>query len=127
MKEEQEVRDLHKAYTEQKQAKNIVFCISVRRVKMAEYIDRDSALEALMYAMCGTGYQSLAMSEIRIIPVADVAPVVHGQWIKGVPVGLWDKPDGYRCSNCGTVILGMPPSYCQRCGAKMDMEEPNGE
>ena len=50
---------------------------------------------------------------IAEIPAADVAPVVHGWWIKGVPVGFSGKPDGYRCSVCGIVILGMPPLYCQ--------------
>lgn len=55
-----------------------------------------------------------------------VAPVVHGRWIKGVPVGFSGKPDGYRCSVCKAVILGMPPLYCQRCGSKMDKEDTDG-
>ena len=90
---------------------------------MSEYIEREEALEALLYEMCGTGYQATAMMEVRRIPAADVALVVHGRWIKGVPVGFSNKPDGYRCSVCETVILGMPPLYCQRCGSKMDKED----
>lgn len=94
---------------------------------MAEYIEREEALAALMYAMCGTGFQVTAMREVRRIPAADVAPVVHGRWIKGVSVGFSGKPDGYRCSVCETVILGMPPPYCQMCGAKMEKEATDGD
>ena len=47
---------------------------------MAEYIEREEALEALLYEMCGTGYQATAMMTVRRIPDADVAPVVHGRW-----------------------------------------------
>ncbi len=35
---------------------------------------------------------------IAELPAADVALVVHGRWIKGVPVGFSGKPDGHRCS-----------------------------
>lgn len=48
---------------------------------MAEYIEREEALEALLYEICGTGYQTTAMMAVRRIPAADVAPVVHGGWI----------------------------------------------
>lgn len=53
------------------------------------------------------------------IPDADVAPVVHAQWIeKTDPAGKY-----FECSHCGahenkhTAIKGY---YCWRCGAKMD-------
>lgn len=103
---------------------------------MAEYIERNKAVDAIAHLMA-TGFvedrfitphelQSL-QDELETLPAADVALVVHGQWIKGVPVGFSGKPDGYRCSVCETVILGMPPLYCQRCGSKMDKEDTDGD
>ena len=67
------------------------------------------------------------VSDLRdSIPPADVAPVVHGEWIRcnasllthcqcgAYPVNLaW-----YRCSVCGRTAPKKEP-YCH-CGAKMD-------
>lgn len=59
-------------------------------------------------------------------PAADVAPVVHGEWI---------TIDGIsRCSECGYIPaydsaiddLFYSP-YCPNCGAKMDGGRTNGE
>ena len=94
----------------------------IRRRKMAEYIELEEALEALMYAMCGTGYQATAMREVRRIPAADVAPVVHGRWVN---VG-----GGYvACSECGEEHgwEDYRASYCEDCGAKMDKEATDGD
>ena len=52
------------------------------KTKMAEYIELEEALDALLYAMCGTGYQSDAMTAIRMIPTIDVV----------------------RCGNCRFII-----------------------
>lgn len=41
---------------------------------MDEYIKREDALDAVLFAMAGTGYQSRAISAIRDVPTADVAP-----------------------------------------------------
>lgn len=57
--------------------------------------------------------------EIKEIPAADVAPVVHGRWV----YGEFDFP---HCSECGTdVEPNMISPYCPNCGAKMDEEEHN--
>lgn len=72
---------------------------------MAEYIERNKAVDAIADLMA-TGFvedrfitpdelQSL-QDELETLPAADVAPVVHGQWIKGVPFGFSGKPNGYR-------------------------------
>lgn len=81
---------------------------------MAEYIDREAAIESLPVAW------DSAINAIRNVPAADVAPVVHGRWIeKMAPYG----GRYFECSNCGahenihTAIKGY---YCWRCGARMD-------
>lgn len=61
----------------------------------------------------------IALEKIENISVADVAPVVHGHWIKKFPYGR-------ECSNCGALLFHefMPSwkavNYCHSCGAKMD-------
>lgn len=41
---------------------------------MNEYIKREDALDAVLFAMVGTGYQSNAISAIRYVPSAKVVP-----------------------------------------------------
>lgn len=41
---------------------------------MDEYIKREDALDAVLFALVGTGYQSMAIRAIRDAPTADVAP-----------------------------------------------------
>ena len=41
---------------------------------MDEYIKREDALDAVLFALCGTGYQSRAIDAIRELPTADVVP-----------------------------------------------------
>lgn len=60
-----------------------------------------------------------AKAIVSSAPTADVAPVVHGRWVKEVyrdPYGAdWTK---YHCSLCGRVEIKKEP-YCN-CGAKME-------
>lgn len=52
------------------------------------------------------------------VPDADVAPVVHGQWIKTMPIlGAGDAET--RCSVCGRICYEENAPYCY-CGAKME-------
>ena len=55
------------------------------------------------------------------IPAADVAPVVHGRWIKDDFLSD-DVNNAEKCSQCGELIgwFGNLPNYCPNCGAKMD-------
>lgn len=47
-------------------------------------------------------------------PVADVAPVVYGEWV----YGEFDIP---HCSECGHEVMpNVISPYCPNCGAKMD-------
>ena len=111
---------------------------------MDEYIEREAALE-----ICETEYQNrLRMhdycrvtvawgigDEIKALPAADVAPVVHGRW-ELLRKGDWNSV--FVCSLCGrreTIAesesynsqLKMPRKYpyCH-CGAKMDGGAENG-
>lgn len=84
---------------------------------MAEYIKREAVIDLITRR-----YENpeICTQEINSIPAADVAPVVHGQWIKkSAPA----RKIYFECSRCGaqenkhTAIKGY---YCWRCGAKMD-------
>lgn len=55
---------------------------------------------------------------IEYMPEEDVAPVVHGKWVR-----VDDNKE--RCSNCETIycIYSYPykrNNYCPNCGAKME-------
>lgn len=87
---------------------------------MAEYIDREKAKRLLHIE-----YAYAAGQLLDEIPAADVAPVVHGQWIRP----HW-KNSNYccDCSECGGEAMhrdyqwdknGVYP-ICPNCGAKMD-------
>ena len=85
---------------------------------MAEYIEREAAIEAVKHAWA----KGLEPSQyIEIISAADVAPVVHGRWIEKEKYTFGIM---YDCSLCENRILdnGHPWNYCPNCGAKMDEE-----
>jgi len=65
-------------------------------------------------------YNDLA-EDFYSIPAADVAPVVHGRWIKDDFLSD-DVNNAEKCSQCGELIgwFGNLPNYCPNCGAKMD-------
>ena len=52
------------------------------------------------------------------IPAADVAPVVHGQW---VPTAA-NSDELYNCSNCHCFSDRETYFHCPWCGAKMNSE-----
>ena len=105
---------------------------------MAEYIEREAAVKAFNNFDAGRAdsppFTLLTPEEfaeyLYELPAADVAPVVHGQWLKeeketycpvqyeedGEPI--LHKYTCYTCSLCGR-ISGILEPYCH-CGAKMD-------
>lgn len=104
---------------------------------MVEYIPREAAVtvcdgqykECLRKSdFCGDTVAWNICADIKAIPAADVAPVVHGRW-------EW-ADDGYcRCSECrqrAPVVYGaliedyqdepqtVMTYFCPHCGAMMD-------
>ena len=92
---------------------------------MAEYIDREALFAE--FDRLGLGEHSIVEKVFSIgvrtiiagMPAADVAPVVHGQWI--------EDHDYLKCPECGVMVkwdftffdIGNW-NYCPNCGAKMD-------
>ena len=95
---------------------------------MAEYIDKEIALSLVQPDApedeTGTVTIATAKKLVRSIiyrtPTADVAPVIHGKWIRE------DNSLGWVCSRCGRGVnnnLEGIDLYCYHCGAKMDGQE----
>ena len=81
---------------------------------MAEYINREEAIEAAKHAWA----KGLELSQyLEIIPAADVSPVRHGRWVK--------RGCKWQCTQCKVLmsIDGTPKenllNYCPNCGADM--------
>ena len=98
---------------------------------MAEYIERELAIEALSR---GEGCENVCRRAIERILAADVAPVVHGRW--ELEYETYGK---MRCSVCkkealikkvisdiGVITIYVDSNYCPNCGAKMDGGIENG-
>lgn len=96
---------------------------------MAEYIDRQAAIEAVCGCVphsCDIGSCGFACSEayaLSKLPSADVRPVVRAHWTDHRTI----EHDGeWYCSACGkeiTIYMG-PDSkdryaFCPNCGADM--------
>lgn len=104
---------------------------------MAEYIEREALIKEckrIIGEMWNNKTAPVSWSHayadfictVERVPLADVAPVVHGQWI-GVPLC---GNDNCRCSKCGSwhnihVNLHgeIMQKYCPNCGAKMNLED----
>ena len=104
---------------------------------MPEYIEREAFKNNLMTAMINktADGDALAMMLGMLMcdladcePAADVAPVVHGEWIYHEMVSTFDGMiSGYSCSGCCTFVSEemfdsdeFPKDICGFCGAVMD-------
>ena len=101
-------------------------------LKMAEYIERERAMQI---AFTSPFFSNALMEEIKVIPAADVAPVIHGGWIPLLEseISGWnpefagkDPVGGYMCSVCKEEAIYdcndefVLSKFCPYCGAKMD-------
>lgn len=96
---------------------------------MAEYINREAAIRALLNdAPEQVSYSREDAADcIRYMDAADVAPVVHGRWI------YIRKYGEYECSVCHGIDTDCSDyysshvvteqDYCPNCGARMDKVE----
>lgn len=80
-----------------------------------EYIEREAVLEIVKRT---SGDHAAAWSAIRQLPAADVAPVVHGEWV--------DRDGKSWCNVCHASNKQYKPPYCPHCGAMMDGGKDNG-
>ena len=93
---------------------------------MAEYIERETAIKALMNdAPEQVGYSREDAADcIRYMDAADVAQVRHGRWIE--PQRLYYGAKQYECSLCYSDIFWKKHSitekypHCPNCGCRMD-------
>lgn len=96
---------------------------------MAEYIEKQAALDAILREPPEAHYPSWYAAKIKVMPASDVAPVRHGRWISWEEAGNYvPSPDRHECSVCHDAAqvlvngLELLSDYCPNCGAKMDLE-----
>lgn len=87
---------------------------------MAEYIEREAAIESIMSEPPDAHYQSWYAEKINEIPAADVAPVVHGRWEWIGPYRYNDDGMIGTCSVCKERLRLFAYNYCPNCGARME-------
>ena len=106
-----------------------------------EYIEREKALEKVIEVkhydpeLSGVAlHRYIKEIDLKDIPAADVAPVVHGRW-QSYESSRYVGVDGkgnpkyrniriYYCSQCGHCSI-IRTKGCPNCGAKMAKEETN--
>lgn len=83
---------------------------------MAEYIEREAAIETIMSEPPDAHYPQWYADKINSIPAVDVATVRYWRWenITGGMITLGD------CSECKVRQPVIGTNYCKNCGAKMD-------
>lgn len=94
---------------------------------MAEYIEKNVAIARLTALEIGNPCATMTDAKWHIADTrpADVAPVVHGEWLP--------RHEGYgyhwECSSCHKhpcIYVTRYTRYCPNCGAKMDGERKEG-
>lgn len=94
-----------------------------------EYIDREEVIKILeQYDLssgstlgCHSGAIECAISEIEMLPAADVAEVRHGRW-RWVAYDANPKIGNWHCTYCNRIPKSFQKEdFCPNCGAKMDL------
>lgn len=89
---------------------------------MAEYIEREAAIAAIMSYPPDAHYPQWYADKVKYIPAANVATVRHGRWIEHKHFHHDHYIDStYECSECN-VEEPLTSDYCPNCGARMDGE-----
>ena len=95
---------------------------------MTEYIEKATLLNRVIIpsiCSCVQGptaerLKKFCIDTVNNVSAADVAPVVHGHWIRQD-----ESFTRYKCSNpeCSAENFSGFENYCPHCGAKMDGED----
>ena len=90
----------------------------IRKVDAVDTVPKERIVEYM--DEFGAGYNSCRNDMLRSmesLTPADVAPVVHGRWIKYTGMGKVQ----WMCSECSAEEKNPKvANYCYHCGAKMD-------
>ena len=92
---------------------------------MAKYIKLEYAVDAVLDVYYDTPDIDLSGEKfeaaIRKIPVADVAPVRHGEW----EIVVGSNGNEYMVCTCCRVSQDLTGvfTYCPNCGATMELED----
>lgn len=98
-----------------------------------DYIERSNLMRRIRYYLEHTPEPSqenyayaVALREVVKAKAADVAPVVHGQWLHS---GYADHLETVKCSECNHEAFAIAlyvcdGNYCPNCGARMDGGNP---
>ena len=95
-----------------------------------EYIRKADAIDEVNHALdretiLFSFVRKVAISALKKMPSADIAPVRHGRWL---PIVSYNNT--YKCSECGRLLVDITDGlkivakhypYCH-CGAKMDAQ-----
>ena len=97
---------------------------------MSEYIERKTLLKhaIALNNPHELGENVVPVSDIEDAPAADVAQVVHVEWILlGKNEHDYETSVEEKCSLCGRYVYRydteIQDNYCPSCGAKMDKED----
>lgn len=87
---------------------------------MKEYVKRESICEKCENKNSCFPYPEMrAKCPVYKATAADVAPIVHGEWVEE----KWTQTDQHICSLCHSTVRVHPQSvqykYCPYCGADM--------
>ena len=97
---------------------------------MPEHIEREALLKhaIALNNPHELGENVVPVSDVEAAPAADVARVVHGEWILlGKNEHDYETSVEEKCSLCGRYVYRydteLQDNYCPNCGAKMDKED----
>lgn len=91
---------------------------------MAEYIEREAAINAVLVGDIDKDFPRMDISaRLHDIHAADVRPVVRGRWEKPCASLVWNSyglyTAAYKCDKCGELNIA-GTNFCPNCGAWME-------
>lgn len=98
----------------------------ISREAAVKYIKSEQCRTCSDIGLCGNCAVLVAVKLLAKVPAADVAEVVHGEWLRSDDD--WNSLTTIQCSICGEEwcfetdddVSLLNYKYCPNCGAKMD-------